>query len=544
MAKQIIYGSQAKQKLKRGVDALANAVGTTLGPKGRNVTIAKSYGGPTVTHDGVTVAKEIELNDPFENMGAQMLAEAASKTNDTAGDGTTTATVLAQAMVNEGLKITEAGANAMTLKKGIEEASKTVVEYIKKNIATPIKTKEDKAKVATISSQDTVIGNLVADVLEKVGKDGVVTVEESRTAETKTEEKTGMNIDKGYISPYFVTDPEKMEAIIEDAHILITDKKISSMQDIMPMLEQLVKMTKNLVIIADDVDGEALATLVVNKVRGTLNALAIKAPGFGDRRKEMLADLAVLTGANVISEDLGRKLDSVTVEDLGKAAKVIAGKEETVIVDGAGSKEDIKKRVEQIKHEIANSTSDYDKEKLQERLAKLAGGVAVIYVGAATETELKEKKYRVEDAVNATKAAVDEGVVPGGGVSLIKAAKAINSLKLSDEEMVGAKIVQKALEMPFRKILANAGVDSGTYLEKVKTSAKNEGFDVKAMKFGDMVVAGIIDPAKVTCSAVEYASSVAINILTTESLIADIKEDKKEEHNHQMGGMDDGMMGM
>ena len=541
MAKQVIYGSKAKQKLKRGVDALANAVGTTLGPKGRNVTIAKSYGSPNVTHDGVTVAKEIELKDPFENMGAQMLAEAASKTNDAAGDGTTTATVLAQAMVSEGLKLTEAGTNAMTLRKGIEEAAKAVTKHIKSKIATPIKTKEDKAKVATVSSQDTVIGNLVAEVLEKVGKDGVVTVEESRTAETKTEEKSGMNIDKGYISPYFVTDSEKMEAVIEDAHILITDKKISSMQDILPMLEQLVKMTKNLVIIADDVDGEALATLVVNKVRGTLNALAIKAPGFGDRRKELLSDLAVLTGANVISEDLGRKLDSVSVEDLGKAAKVIAGKDETIIVDGAGSKGEITKRVEQIKREIEKATSDYDKEKLQERLAKLAGGVAVIYVGAATETELKEKKYRVEDAVNATKAAVDEGVVPGGGVTLIKSATVIDSLKLNNEEMMGARIVQKALEMPFRKILSNAGVDAGAYIETIKTSTKNEGFDVKQMKITDMLTAGIMDPAKVTISAVQYAASVAINILTTEALIADIKEDKKETHNH---GMDDDMGGM
>ena len=539
MAKQIIYGSQAKQKLKDGVDAVAKAVGTTLGPKGRNVGIAKTYGEPTVTHDGVTVAKEIELSNPFENMGARMIIEAASKTNDAAGDGTTTATVLAQAMVTEGLKVTEAGANPMTLRRGIEEASMAVIKYIKNNISTPIKTKEDKAKVATISSADPVIGNLVADVLEKVGKDGVVTVEESRTAETKTEEKTGMNIDKGYISPYFVTDTEKMEAVIEDAHILITDKKISSMQDILPMLEQLVKITKNLVIIADDVDGEALATLVVNKVRGTLNTIAIKAPGFGDRRKEMLADLAVLTGANVISEDLGRKLDSVTVEDLGKATKVIAGKEETIIVDGAGAKEEIAKRVAQIKAEIDKATSEYDKEKLQERLAKLAGGVAVIYVGAATETELKEKKYRVEDAVNATKAAVDEGVVPGGGIALIKCAKVIDDLKLTEEEMVGARIVQRALEMPFRKILANAGVEAGAYIESVKASTKNEGFDVKQMKLTDMVEAGIIDPAKVTASAVSFASSVAINIITTESLIADIKE--KEEHNHAamdgVGGM-------
>lgn len=540
MAKQVIYGSDAKQKLKSGVDALANAVGTTMGPKGRNVSIAKSYGSPTVTHDGVTVAKEIELKDPFENMGAQMLAEAASKTNDVAGDGTTTATVLAQAIVNEGLKMTAAGANPMVLKKGLEEAAKVVVANVKKS-SKPIKTKDEKAKVATISSQSDEIGDLIADALDKVGDKGVITIEEGSGIETYTEVKEGMVIDKGYTSPYFVTDSERMEAVIEDAHILVTDKKISSMADIMPMLEDLVKISKNFVIVADDVDGEALATLVVNKVRGTFNALAVKAPGFGDRRKEMLQDLAVLTGATLISEDLGRKLDSVKVEDLGRAAKVIANKDETIFVQGEGEKSKINARIAQIEKAIGDSTSDYDKEKLQERLAKLAGGVAVIYVGAATETELKEKKYRVEDAVNATKAAVEEGVVAGGGVTLIKAAKAIDSLKLSEEEMAGARILQRALSVPFRKILANAGVDAGSYIKDVESASKNTGFDVKTMKLADMITLGIIDPAKVTFSAVENAVSVAINILTTEALVADIPEEKSEAPQMPAGGMP-GMM--
>ncbi|PIR43371.1 chaperonin GroEL [candidate division WWE3 bacterium CG10_big_fil_rev_8_21_14_0_10_32_10] len=542
MAKQVIYDAQAKQKLKKGIDALANAVATTMGPKGRNVAMAKSYGSPTVTHDGVTVAKEIELKDPFENMGAQMVAEAASKTNDVAGDGTTTATVLAQAIVNEGLKITAAGANPMVLRRGLEEASKAVVEYIKTKSATPIKTKQEKAMVATISSQNEEIGKLIADALEKVGDSGVITAEEGQGLQTYTEVKEGMVIDRGYVSSYFVTDSDKMESVIEDAHILITDKKISSMQDILPMLENLVKISKNFVIVAEDVEGEALATLVVNKMRGTFNALAIKAPGFGDRRKEMLQDLAVLTGANYISEDLGRKLDSVTVEDLGRVGKVISSKEETVFVGGAGEKKQIKDRALQIKNEIKNTTSDYDKEKLQERLAKLTGGVAIVYVGAATETELKEKKYRVEDAVNATKAAIEGGVVPGGGVTLIKSSTAIDTLKLNEAEMVGARILQRALDVPFRMILQNAGVDAGYYLQQVKASKKNIGFDVMKMKMVDMVENGIIDPAKVATSAVENAVSVSINILTTEALIADIKEDKEE--TPSMGGGMGGMDGM
>jgi len=542
MAKQVIYGSDAKQKLKQGIDILAKAVSTTMGPKGRNVGLAKGYGSPTVTHDGVTVAKEIELEDPFMNMGAQMVTEAASKTNDVAGDGTTTATVLAHAIINEGLKVTSAGTNPMVIRRGLEEASKAVVDYIKKNLATPIKTKEEKARVATISSQDETIGNIIADALEKVGSKGVITTEEGQGLETYTEIKEGMVIDKGYVSPYFVTDPDKMEAVIEDAHILVTDKKISSMQDILPMVEQLVKVTKNLVIVSEEVDGEALATLVVNKMRGTLNALAVKAPGFGDRRKEMLQDLAILTGANYISEDLGRKLESVTLEDLGKVGKVISGKEETVFVAGGGNTKEIKDRIASIENAISKSTSDYDTEKLEERLAKLAGGVAVIYVGAATETELKEKKYRVEDAVNATKAAVAEGVVPGGGVALIKASAALDKLKLSEDEMIGVRIVQRALEVPFRKILENAGVDAGYYLQDVRKSKKNDGFNVMTMKTCDVVEEGIIDPARVTMSAVENAISVAISVLTTEALIADIKEEKDE--TPQMPGGMGGMGGM
>lgn len=543
MAKQVIYGSDAKQKLKQGIDILAKAVSTTMGPKGRNVGLAKSYGSPTVTHDGVTVAKEIELEDPFMNMGVQMVTEAASKTNDVAGDGTTTATVLAHAIITEGLKVTSAGTNPMVIRRGLEEASKTIVEYIKKNLATPIKTKEEKARVATISSQDETIGKIIADALEKVGSKGVITTEESQGLETYTEVKEGMVIDKGYVSPYFVTDPEKMEAVIEEAHILITDKKLSSMQDILPMVEQLVKVTKNLVIVAEEVEGEALATLVVNKMRGTLNALAVKAPGFGDRRKEMLQDLAILTGASYISEDLGRKLESVTIEDLGKVGKVISGKDETVFVAGGGNAKEIKDRIASLEKAVKDSTSEYDREKLEERLAKLAGGVAVVYVGAATETELKEKKYRVEDAVNATKAAVAEGVVPGGGVALIKASTALDALKLSEEEMIGVRIVQRALEVPFRKILENAGVDAGYYLQDVRKSKKNEGFNVMTMKTCDVVEEGIIDPARVTMSAVENAISVAISVLTTEALIADIKEEKAEAPQMPGGGMG-GMGGM
>ena len=544
MAKQVIYSDQAKQKLKKGIDTLANAVATTMGPKGRNVAIAKSFGTPTLTHDGVTVAKEIELKDPYENMGAQMVAEAASKTNDVAGDGTTTATVLAQAIISEGLKLTAAGSNPMILRRGLEQASKAVVKYIKDKLTTPIKTKEEKARVATISSQYDEIGKLIADALEKVGNKGVVTVEEGQGLVTTVEVKEGMVIDRGWISAYFVNDPEKMEAIITDAHILITDKKISSMQEILPMLENLMKISKNFVIVADDVEGEALATLVVNKLRGTFNAVAVKAPGFGDRRKEMLQDLAVLTGANFISEDLGRKLDSVKIEDLGRVGKVIVSKEETIFVDGAGDKKAIKDRIANLEKEIKNTTSEYDREKLEERLAKLAGGVAVVYVGAATETELKEKKYRVEDAVNATKAAIEEGVVPGGGITLIKASKAIDNLKLNEEETVGAKILQRALEIPFRKILQNAGVDAGYYLEDIRSSKSNRGFDVMKMQVVDnMVEAGIIDPAKVTTSAVENAVSVSINILTTEALVAEIKDEKEKETPAMpdMGGMG-GMM--
>ncbi len=539
MAKQVIYGSDAKQKLQAGVNMIANAVAVTMGPKGRNVALSK-FGGATVTHDGVTVAKEIEAKDPFVNMGIQMLAEAASKTNDVAGDGTTTATVLAQAIVEEGLKVTMAGANPMIIRRGLEKAAQKVVDQISSQ-AKHIKTKEEKARVATISSQSEEIGKLIADALEKVGDKGVITTEESQGLNTYIDVKEGMVIDRGYISPYFVTDSEKMEAVIEDAHILITDKKISSMQDILPMLEELVKISKNFVIVAEDVEGEALATLVVNKLRGTFNALAIKAPGFGDRRKEMLQDLAVLTGGTFISEDLGRKLDSVRVEDLGRCSKVVSSKEETLFLGGQGDKKEIEKRVAQIEKQIEQATSDYDREKLQERLAKLAGGVAVIYVGAATETELKEKKYRVEDAVNATKAAIEEGVVPGGGVTLIKATKVLDELKLEGEEKIGAEILQRALEKPFRKILQNAGVDAGYYLNQVKESKDAEGFDVMSMKMVNMIDAGIIDPAKVTKSAVENAVSVSINILTTEALVAEVKDEKE---NNTPAPAPGGMPGM
>ncbi len=526
MAKKVIYGSNAKQKLQTGVNMIANAVAVTMGPKGRNVALSK-FGSATVTHDGVTVAKEIEAKDPFVNMGIQMLAEAASKTNDVAGDGTTTATVLAQAIVEEGLKVTTAGANPMIIKRGLEKAAKKVVEQISSQ-AKPIKTKEERARVATISSQSEEIGKLIAEALEKVGDKGVITTEESQGLNTYIDVKEGMVIDRGYISPYFVTDSEKMEAVIEDAHILITDKKISSMQDILPMLEELVKISKNFVIVAEDVEGEALATLVVNKLRGTFNALAVKAPGFGDRRKEMLQDLAILTGGTFISEELGRKLDSVRVEDLGRCTKVVATKDETLFLGGAGDKKEIEKRVAQIEKQIEQANNDYDKEKLQERLAKLADGDAVINVGAATETELKEKKYRVEDAVNATKAAIEEGVVPGGGITLIKATKVLDDLKLEGDEKIGVEILQRALEKPFRKILQNAGVDAGYYLNQVRESKGDEGFDVMSMKMVNMIDAGIIDPAKVTKSAVENAVSVSINILTTEALVAEVKEEKEK----------------
>ena len=543
MPKQLAFSEEARRKLQAGVDQLANAVSTTLGPKGRNVALDKKFGAPTVTHDGVTVAKEIELEDPFENMGAQLLKEAATKTNDIAGDGTTTATVLAQAIVKEGLKNVAAGANPMLLKRGILAASECVAEYILEQ-STPIETREDIASVASISAQDEEIGNLIAEVMDKVGKDGVVTVEESRGLEFETEYVEGMQFDRGYISPYFISSPETMEAVIEEPRILIYDKKISAAQDIVPVLEKLVQIgTRELVIISEDVDGEALATLVLNKLRGMLNVLAIKAPGFGDRRKAMLRDIAILTGGTVISEETGRKLESVNLDDLGTAAKVVSTKDTTVIIDGAGDQEGIKARIEEIRREIDISTSDYDGEKLQERLAKLIGGVAVIRVGAATETELKEKKHRVEDALSAARASVEEGVVPGGGVALINAVSSLDKFKLNyEDENTGIAIMRKALETPMRKIAANAGYDGAVIIENVRRlqkSRKNHrvGFNVMTGEYVDMIETGIPDPAKVTRGAVANAASIASMILTTEALITDVPEDEPPMPGGAPGGM-------
>jgi chaperonin GroEL len=533
MAKQLMFREEARRGLQRGVDKVAEAVATTLGPKGRNVALDKKFGAPTVTHDGVTVAKEIELEDPYENMGAQLLKEAATKTNDIAGDGTTTATVLAQAIVNEGLRNVAAGANAMLLKRGIQQATELIARNIREQ-ATPISTKEEIASVASVSAQDDEIGNLIAEVMDKVGKDGVVTVEESRGLEFETEYVEGMQFDRGYISPYFITSPESMEASIEEPYILIYDKKISAAQDIVPLLEKLVQIGKrDIVIIAEDVDGEALATLVLNKLRGMLNVLAIKAPGFGDRRKAMLEDIAILTGGTVISEVTGRKLETVTLQDLGRAGKVVSTKDETVVVDGAGEDTRIKGRIEEIRKEIELSTSDYDREKLQERLAKLSGGVAVIRVGAATETELKEKKHRVEDALSATRAAVEEGIVPGGGVALVNAVAALDGVKLDNEdEQTGVVIVRRALEQPMRKIAQNAGLDGAVIINQVRQIQKEKnnhriGYNVMSGEFTDMIEAGIPDPAKVTRGAVENAASIASMILTTEVLITDVPEKEK-----------------
>jgi chaperonin GroEL len=532
MAKQLVFQEDARRRLKRGIDTLADAVSTTLGPKGRNVALDKKFGAPTVTHDGVTVAKEIELDDPYENMGVQLLKEAATKTNDIAGDGTTTATVLARAIVTEGLKNVAAGANPMLLKRGIEAATDKVAQAIR-DMAVEINTKEEIASVAAISAQDTEIGALIADVMDKVGKDGVITVEESRGLEFETEYVEGMQFDRGYISPYFVTATDTMQSVINDPHILIYDKKISAAADIVPILEKLVQIGKReLVIIAEDVDGEALATLVLNKLRGMLNVLAIKAPGFGDRRKAMLNDLATLTGGVVISEEVGRKLETVTLQDLGRAAKVVSTKDDTTIVDGAGAEDAIKGRVNEIRVEIENSTSDYDREKLQERLAKLSGGVAIIRVGAATEVELKEKKHRVEDALSATRAAVEEGIVPGGGVALVNASNVLDGLSLKyPDENTGITILRAALTAPIKKISANAGEDGGVILSGVarqQADQKNNriGYNVMSGEYVDMIQAGIIDPAKVTRGALENAASIASMILTTEALITDIKEDK------------------
>ena len=532
MAKQLVFAEEARRNLKLGMDILANAVITTLGPKGRNVALDKKFGAPTITHDGVTVAKEIELQDPFQNMGVQLLKEAATKTNDVAGDGTTTATVLAHTIVTEGLRNVAAGANPMLIKRGIEIATSAVVEAIKGE-AKQVKDKEDIANVAAISAADKAIGTLIAEVMDKVGKDGVITVEESKGLEFETEYVEGMQLDRGYASPYFITNPERMEASLEDPYILITDKKISAATDIVPVLEKLVQVGKReVLVIAEDVDGEALATLVLNKLRGLINCVAIKAPGFGDRRKAMLQDIATLTGGTVISEEVGRKLETIAISDLGRADRVVATKEDTTIIGGKGATAEIKGRIDQIKAEIDISTSDYDKEKLQERLAKLAGGVAIIRVGAATEVELKEKKHRVEDALSATRAAVEEGIVPGGGVALLNAIPALDKVKETGDAATGVAIVRRALEEPMRRIVENAGMDGAVVLDTVRRMQKEKksttiGYDVLANNYGDMVAKGIIDPAKVTRSAVENAASIAAMILTTEALITDIPEKEK-----------------
>lgn len=523
MAKILLFDSNAREKLLKGVNTLTEAVATTLGPKGRNVAIDKKWGAPNVVHDGVTVAKEIELEDPFENMGAQLIKEAASKTNDVAGDGTTTSTILAQAIVSESLKVIQAGTNPMILRHGIEKATHLLVDELKK-MSKKITTQDEIAQVATISATDTTIGNLIAEALQKVGKDGVVTVEEGKTMDMTVDYKEGMEFDKGFVSPYFVSDADKMEASIEDCYILITDKKVSSASDLVPFLEKIVQVSKNLVIIADDVEGEALALLIVNKLRGTINVLAVKAPGFGDRRKEMLEDIAILTGGQVISEDTGIKFESVEVDQLGRAGRVTSNKDATLIVDGKGIKAKIEARINQIRRELETTDSEFDKEKLQERLAKLTGGVAVINVGAATEVELKEKKERVIDAVAATKAAIEEGIVPGGEIALLRAAKVLSGLKVEGEEKIGVEIVKKAVEQPFRMLVKNAGMDDGIALAKVIDSTGNMGIDAIDGTLKDLVKAGIIDPVKVTRSALQNAASVAMMIATTHVLISDKPE--------------------
>jgi chaperonin GroEL len=531
MAKQLLFDEEARYALRRGIDALADAVKITLGPKGRNVVLDKKFGAPTITNDGVTIAKEIELDEPFENIGAQLAKEVASKTNDIAGDGTTTATVLAQAIVHEGLKNVAAGADPMALKRGLEEATQLIASTIRE-IATPVTTREQMAQVAAISAAEPEIGELIGEVMEKVGKDGVVTVEESKGINTETEYVEGMNFDRGYISPYFVTNPERMEAVVDDPYILITDKKISAINDIVPLLEKLLQVSKNLVIIADDVDGEALATLAVNKLRGTVNVLAVKAPGFGDRRKENLGDIAVLTGGQVISDDLGRKLDAVTPQDLGRARKVIATKEDTTLIEGKGDAKAVEARQQQVRVIMEESKSDWDKEKAQERLGKLAGSVAVIKVGAATEVELKERKHRVEDALSATRAAVEEGIVPGGGVAFINALPKLETLKLEGDEATGAAILRRALEEPLRRIAINAGQDGSVIVQEVRSLPNGQGYDALRGEFGDMLKKGIIDPAKVTRSALENATSIAGMVLTTNCLVTDIPENQ----NNAMAG--------
>lgn len=523
MAKQILFDEEARRALGRGVDALANAVKVTLGPKGRNVVLDKKFGAPTITNDGVTIARDIELEDPFENMGAQLVKEVATKTNDIAGDGTTTATLLAQAMIHEGMKNVAAGANPMIIKKGIDEAVKTLVDEIKAK-SKKVEGQADIAQVATISSANEETGKLIAEAMEKVGKDGVITVEESKTMRTNLSVKEGMQFDRGYISPYLVTDTDKMEATLDDLYILITDRKISAINDILPILEQVVKAGKQLAIIAEDVDGEALTTIVVNKLRGTFKALAVKAPGFGDRRKAMLQDIATLTGGTVISEELGRKLDSVTLADLGQAHKMVSTKDETTIIGGKGDKEAIAERVAQIKQQISQTTSDFDREKLQERLAKLSGGVAVIEIGAATEVEMKDKKYRIEDALNATRAAVEEGIVAGGGTTFLDILPALDKLEVEGDEKVGVNIVKRAIEEPVRQIAQNAGLEGSVVVENVKKAGTGIGFNALKNEYVDMLKAGIVDPAKVTRSALQNAASIASMVLTTETLVADKPE--------------------
>jgi chaperonin GroEL len=533
MAKQLIFSEEARRSLKKGIDTLATAVATTLGPKGRNVALDKKWGAPTITHDGVTVAKEIELEDPYENMGAQLLKEAATKTNEIAGDGTTTSTVLAYTIITEGLKNVAAGANPMLIKRGIEKGTEALVAAIK-DMSIEVKGREDIANVAAISAADREIGNLIAEVMDKVGKDGVITVEESKGLEFETEYVEGMQIDRGYISPYFVTDPERMEASLEEPYVLIHDKKISAATDIVPILEKLVQIgRREMVVISEDVDGEALATLVLNKLRGMLNVLAVKAPGFGDRRKAMLQDIAILTGGQVITEEMGRKLETVQISDLGRADKIVSSKDDTTLIGGKGDESQIKGRIEQIRVEIDKSTSDYDKEKLQERLAKLVGGVAIIRVGAATEVELKEKKHRVEDALSAARAGVEEGMVPGGGVALINAIPALDKVKMElADEQTGVNILRRALEEPMRGIVRNAGMDGSVVIETVRRLQKekkntNIGYEIIGNEYTDMVEAGIMDPVKVTRGALENAASIAAMILTTEALITDIPEKEK-----------------
>jgi len=542
MAKQIIFGEDVRRSLKKGVDVLAAAVRVTLGPKGHPVALDRKWGAPTVIDDGVTIAKEIELPDAFENMGVQLVKEASSKTNDAAGDGTTTSTVLAWAIISEGFKNIAAGADPIGLKHGIEKATDVVVDELKR-ASTPVKGKEQIVQVATITAKDNEIGNLIASVMEKVGKDGVITIEESKGTKFETEYVEGMQFDRGYVSAYFVTDAARMEATLEDPYIMITDKKISSIQEILPSLERILQATKNLLIIADDVDGEALATLVVNKLRGTLNVIAVKAPGFGDRRKAMLEDIAILTGGKVISEDVGRKLDSITAEDLGRARRVEVNKDKTTIIEGKGAAKEIKDRIKQLKAQIEETESDFDREKLQERQARLAGGVAVIKVGAATETEMKEKKHRVEDALSATRAAVEEGILPGGGIGLLNALPALDKLAVSGDEATGVGIIRKAVEEPIRWIANNAGRDGAVIVDTVKKSAKGEGYNAETDKFGNMVEMGIIDPTKVVRSALVNAASIANMVLVTESLIADIPEKDKNPPAGGGGGMG-GMGGM